>query len=144
MERINPERFFKNVEKFMLISICVCSLLVLLISQNLMWMISFFIGGFLGFINFRTTKREGIDFIKMFKETVVMSSDDSENMEKPSYKGENILILKTFLKLTAIGLIVYFLLKFSFNIIYILLGFTLIYFVLTLMTLKLLNKKEIA
>ncbi len=144
MERINPERFFRNVEKFMLISICVCSLLVLLISQNLMWMVSFFIGGFLGFINFRTTKREGIDFIKMFKETVVMSSDDSENMEKPSYKGENILILKTFLKLTAIGLIVYFLLKFSFNIIYILLGFTLIYFVLTLMSLKLLNKKEIA
>ncbi len=144
MERINPENFFKNVEKFMLISICVCSLLVLLISQNLMWMISFFIGGFLGFINFRTTKKEGIDFIKMFKETLVMSSDDSEGIEKSSYKGESILILKTFLKLTAIGIIIYFLLKLSFNIIYILLGFTLIYFVLTLMTLKLLNKKEIA
>ena len=139
MERINPERFFRNVEKFMLISICVCSLLVLLISQNLMWMVSFFIGGFLGFINFRTTKKEGIDFIKKIKEIIIMSKKNSYHKEK------KIFMTKIYLKLIAIGIIIWFFLKLSFNVVFILFGFSLVYCVLMLISLKffLLNKKEI-
>ncbi len=141
MEKISPEVFFRSVERFILISIIVCSCLVFLFSRNIIEFLSFLIGGILGFINFRTTKKEGIDFINMFKMTLVLSSE--EDGEKPAYKGEGILFLKTFLKLSAIAVIIYFLLKLSFNIVYILLGFTLVYFVLTLMTLRILSKREI-
>lgn len=127
----NPEKFFKNIEIFMLLLVFSGSLLCLFLSKNLLWTISFLSGGLLGFLNFRSTKKEGITFIKRVQENFKIKKDFSFEKEK------NIFIFKIYLKLLATGIILFVLIsKFKLHPLFILIAFILIYLYLILASLK--------
>ncbi len=125
------EEFFRRIEILLFLVIILGSLLCLLISKNLMWGIAFFFGGLLGFLNFRSTKREGIIFIRKVQESLKFHKEAS------IYKEKNIFILKLFLKLIATGIILFVLIaKFHFHPVIILFSFFTIYASIILITLK--------
>lgn len=127
----NPEKFFKRVEIFMLLLVFLGSLLCLLLSKNLLWTVSFLSGGILGFLNFRSTKKEGITFIKRVQENFKIKKDFSFEKEK------NIFIFKIYLKLLATGIILFVLIsKLKFHPLFILAAFILIYAYLIWASLK--------
>ena len=127
----NPELFFKKIEISMLILVFLGFLLCLFFSKNLIWSISFLSGGSLGYLNFRSTKKEGITFIKRVKENLKVKKNFSIEKEK------NVFIFKIYLKLFATGIVLFVLISiFKLHPVFILAAFFLIYTYLILASLK--------
>lgn len=140
MEKVeSPEHFFKRIETFLIFVIILGSLLCSLIGKNLMWGIAFLSGGVLGFLNFRSTKKEGITFIRRVQESFKLRKGSSIDKER------NLFIFKLFLKLIATGIIIFVLIaKFHFHPVIILLSFFTIYAVIILISLKFLILDKIS
>ncbi len=138
MKEIDPNKFFRKIEKIMLISIIIGTLLCLLIWRDIIFMLSFLSGGILGLVNFETTKREGIELLRRVQQLFLLSKNASHKKERILYIG------KFYLRLFAIGIIIYFLInKIFFHPLFILCGFSLVYIELMIMSLILINKKEV-
>lgn len=131
MEKVEPEVFFKKIEIFLILIIIFGSLLCFLVSRSFMNTLAFLSGGLLGFLNFRSTKKEGITFIKKIQENLRLHR--SVSMEKE----RNIFLFKLFLKLLATGIVLFILIaKFHLHPVIILLSFFTIYTSIVLMSLK--------
>ncbi len=127
----SPEKFFKRIETFLILITILGSLLVMLIGKNLMWGVAFLAGSLLGFLNFRSTKKEGITFIRRVQENFKFNKGSSIDRER------NIFIFKLFLKLIATGIILFVLIaKFHFHPVIILFSFFTIYTFIILLSLK--------
>ena len=136
MEKV--ENFFKKLEINLLFLVILGTFIVAVSLKNVIFVMSFLAGSFLGLINFRTTKKEGIHFIKKVKK-ILEDSGEKANIQKES----NIFIGKTFLKLFATAIVIYFLItKFKLSPIFILLGFGVIYIGLILFSLVVFLRKN--
>lgn len=130
--------FYRDLKVFMLASLVIGTLIVGVFFWNITTVISFFIGGVLGYINFSTLRKEGKDLIfKVYRN--VMNC-----VEKPYQRERTIFLVKVYLRLLALGIIFYFLLvKANLNAVWLILGFTVVYLQIFLVTLKYwLQKRE--
>ncbi len=115
--------FFQELNLFMLLSLFTGSFSVLLIFQDIKLFLAFFIGGLLAYLNFITLKKEGIELLYKVYHNVMKC------MERPYQKERTLFLIKAYLRLLALGIIFYFLIKYiKFHPIFLLLGFTLVYF----------------
>lgn len=123
--------FYKDLKVFMIVSLIIGTMLVGVLFWNMITLLSFLIGGILGYINFSTLRKEGRDFI--FKV-----------LERPYQREKTIFLVKVYLRLLALSIIFYFLLvKAKLSAVWLILGFTVVYFQIFLVTLKhWIQKKE--
>lgn len=123
--------FYKDLKIFMLASLVIGTLMVSVLFWNMTTILSFLIGGILGYINFSTLRREGKDLLfKVYRN--VMNC-----VEKPYQRERTIFLVKVYLRLLALGIIFYFLLvKAKLSAVWLILGFTVVYFQIFLVTLK--------
>lgn len=131
-------RFYRELKIFMLIFLILGSLVVGLCFWDLKVVMSFLVGGLLGYVNFSTLKKEGKELIfKVY--TNVMKCK-----EKPYQKERTLFLIKVYLRLLALGIIFYFLLvKVKLDPIWLLIGFTIVYLQIFLVVLKYwIQKKE--
>lgn len=129
--------FYRELKLFMIVSLFLGTLVVGLLSWNIIDLLSFFIGGILGYINFLTLKKEGRDLIFKVYNNVI-------NCVEPPYQKERLaFLIKVYLRLLALGIIFYFLLiKAKFSVVCLLMGFTVVYLQIFLVTLKYWIQKE--
>lgn len=126
MSEISLERFSKKLEVYIALGSLIGSVIVLGVWQNLNFCVSFLVGNFLGFLNFKALKRDVLS---------IVSNVISGNLHYS--KAGFVYIIKFFLRLILIALILYFLLvELKLNVIFILLGFSIIYFHLVVLSLK--------
>lgn len=123
--------FYKDLKIFMLASLVIGTLMVSVLFWNMTTILSFLIGGILGYINFSTLRREGKDLLfKVYRN--VMNC-----VEKPYQRERTIFLVKVYLRLLALGIIFYFfLVKAKLSAVWLILGFTVVYFQIFLVTLK--------
>jgi len=130
MRDIKAEEFFKKIELFLIITGIICGFIVLYFWKNWLFLLSFLSGVILGFINFRTTKKEGFQLIKKVQEKLLLGEGEKSFYQKES----NLYIGKTYTKLFATGIVLYLLIdKLHFSPLFIIGGFCLIYLELTLL-----------
>ncbi|WP_022855590.1 hypothetical protein [Thermodesulfobacterium thermophilum] len=103
IKEVSPERFFGEAERLILGLVVVATISIHLVWGGLVETFSFLAGGILGFLNFRTTKKEGIAFVKKIQE---IFSSDQKNLYN---KERHVYIAKIYLKLLATAIVVYFL-----------------------------------
>lgn len=103
IKEVSPERFFGEAERLILGLVVVATIFIHLVWGGLVETFSFLAGGILGFLNFRTTKKEGIDFVKKIQEIFASDQKNLYNKERHVY------IAKIYLKLLATAIVVYFL-----------------------------------
>lgn len=103
IKEVSPERFFGEAERLILGLVVVATIFIHLVWGGLVETFSFLAGGILGFLNFRTTKKEGIAFVKKIQE---IFNSDQKNLYN---KERHVYIAKIYLKLLATAIVVYFL-----------------------------------
>ncbi|MEZ0343928.1 MAG: hypothetical protein ABWJ99_03850 [Caldimicrobium sp.] len=115
--------FFQELTLFMVLSLFTGSFSVLLIFQNLKIFLAFLIGGLLAYLNFATLKKEGIELLYKVYRNVMCC------IERPYQKERTLFLVKAYLRLLALGIIFYFLIKYiKLHPVFLILGFTLVYF----------------
>ncbi|MGC9108653.1 MAG: hypothetical protein ACP5HI_00110 [Caldimicrobium sp.] len=114
--------FFQELNLFMLLSLFTGSFSILIIFQNIKIFLSFLLGGALAYLNFVTLKKEGIELLyKVY--TNVMNC-----LERPYQKERTLFLIKAYLRLLALGIIFYFLIRYiKLHPVFLILGFTLVY-----------------
>ena len=114
--------FFQELNLFMLLSLFTGSLSIFIIFQNIKLFFSFLLGGVLAYINFVTLKKEGRELLyKVY--TNVMNC-----LERPYQKEKTLFLIKAYLRLLALGIIFYFLIRYiKLHPVFLILGFTLVY-----------------
>lgn len=132
MNRISAERFSKEAELYMGLTSIIGSVIVFLIWKNINFSISFLVGALLGFFNFKVIKKEVLGIVNKLQ---------SEELHYS--KAGFFYLIKFFLRFSLIALILYFLLvELKLSAIFMLLGFSVIYLQLIIVSLKnfLINK----
>ncbi len=136
---INPkETLFKELSLYMLLISFTGALSVGIIFQDLKIVLSFLTGALLAYLNFITLRKEGQEFLWKVYQNVMLC------VNMPYQKERTYFLIKTYLRLLALGIIFYFLIaKFSLHPLFLILGFTLVYFQIFVVTLKMwLKRKE--
>lgn len=137
MWEIKSNDFFKELNLFMLSSLITGSIATLLIFQDLKLFLAFLIGGALAYLNFTTLKKEGIELLQRVRLNV------TQNLANPYQRERTFFILKTYLRLLALGILFYFLIKFlRLQPVFLILGFSLVYFQIFLVILRFWLKKR--
>ncbi len=123
MREEESKAFFQELTLFMVLSLFTGSFSVLLIFQNLKIFLAFLIGGLLAYLNFATLKKEGIELLYKVYRNVMCC------IERPYQKERTLFLVKAYLRLLALGIIFYFLIKYiKLHPVFLILGFTLVYF----------------
>ncbi|PMP67953.1 MAG: hypothetical protein C0190_02350 [Thermodesulfobacterium geofontis] len=125
VKKITLTTFLKQLEiSFLLVSI-ISAFFVLLIWKDINYTLSLLSGSFVAYLNFRSTKNDSIKTLNLVKEGL-----------SPE-KGIFLYMSKFYLRLFATGIVLFFFIKIlKMNAIFILLGLTLIYFQLILISLR--------
>ncbi|QER42462.1 hypothetical protein F1847_06770 [Thermodesulfobacterium sp. TA1] len=126
IKEVSPERFFGEAERLILGLVILFTILVYVLWGGIGETLSFLAGGFLGFLNFRTTKKEGIAFVKKIQEILLSDQKNLYNKERHAY------IAKIYLKLLATAIVIYFLIAhLRAHPVFLVSAFVLVYFSLT-------------
>ncbi len=130
--------FFKELYIFMFLTLVTGSLATLVIFQDLKLFTAFFSGAVLACLNFLTLRKEGGELITRVYQNVMGC------VERPYQKERTLFLIKVYLRLLAIGIIFYFFItKLRLHPVFLLLGFSLIYLQIFVVTLRFwLRKKE--
>ncbi|PMP94992.1 MAG: hypothetical protein C0169_05875 [Thermodesulfobacterium geofontis] len=125
VKKITLTTFLKQLEiSFLLVSI-ISAFFVLLIWKDINYTLSLLSGSFVAYLNFRSTKNDSIKTLNLVKEGL-----------SPE-KGIFLYMSKFYLRLFATGIVLFFFIKIlKMNAIFILLGLTLIYFQLILISIR--------
>ncbi|MFN4197212.1 MAG: hypothetical protein ACK4FM_04335 [Caldimicrobium sp.] len=122
MTKKENRAFFQELNILMLLTILTGSFSVLLFFKSLHLFWSFLAGSLLAYINFKTLEKEGQDLIFRVYQNVMLCLD------RPFQKERALFLIKVYLRLTALGIILYVLItKLSLHPFFIILGFTMIY-----------------
>jgi hypothetical protein len=135
VKKITPEAFLKTLEISMLFLTGLSVLVCFLIFHKLYYTISLLFGAFIGYLNFRSTKNDGIKTLLKVRTGLAPQ------------KGVVLYMSKFYLRLFATGVLLFFSVKFlHLNILFILAGISIIYLQIVLMALTnfYLKKIEIA
>lgn len=129
---------FHELNLFMILTLLTGSLSTLLIFQKWNFFFAFLIGGALAFLNFITLKKEGTELLFKVYNNVMLC------LERPYQKEKALFLVKAYLRLLALGIIFYVLLKYvKLHPLFLILGFTLVYFQIFVVVFRFwLRKKE--
>ena len=124
VKKITPEAFLKTLEISMLFLTGLSVLVCFLIFHKLYYTISLLFGAFIGYLNFRSTKNDGIKTLLKVRTGLAPQ------------KGVALYMSKFYLRLFATGVLLFFSVKFlHLNILFILAGISIIYLQIVLMAL---------
>lgn len=114
---------FQELNLLMLLTLLTGSLAVQIMFWDFRLLMAFLIGGLLAYLNFTTLKKEGTEFLHKVYNNVMQC------LERPYQKERTLFLLKVYLRLIALGVVFYFLIKYiKLHPVFLILGFTLIYF----------------
>jgi len=123
--------FFRELEILMLLTLFTGLLAIGVIFQDLKILLSFFTGAFLGYLNFTTLKKEGTQLLQKVYQNVMACH------ERPYQKERTFFLVKAYLRLLALGILLYFVIKYlKFHPVFILVGFSLVYLQIFLVIFK--------
>lgn len=130
--------FFKELYIFMFLTLVTGSLAMLVFFQDLKLFMAFLSGALLACLNFLTLRKEGGELITRVYQNVMGC------VERPYQKERTLFLIKVYLRLLAIGIIFYFFItKLGLHPVFLLLGFSLIYLQIFVVTVRFwLRKKE--
>jgi len=139
MEKAEANPFFKDLRNLSLFATLAGFFLLSLIYFSPGISFSFLVGALLGYLNLFTLKQDGKKFLQKVYNNVMCC------MEKPYQKERTLFLIKVYLRLLALGLIFYFLITWlKLHPVFIIIGFTLVYAQIFLLTLwYTLKRKEI-
>ncbi|MFN3407225.1 MAG: hypothetical protein ACK40E_05805 [Caldimicrobium sp.] len=122
MTKKESKAFFQELNILMLLTILTGSVSILLFLKSFQLFWSFLAGSLLAYINFKTLEKEGQDLIFRVYQNVMLC------LERPYQKERTLFLIKVYLRLLALGIILYVLItKLSLHPFFIILGFTMIY-----------------
>jgi len=123
--------FFRELEILMLLTLFTGLLAIGVIFQDLKILLSFFTGAFLAYVNFTTLRKEGVQLLQKVYQNVMACH------ERPYQKERTIFLVKAYLRLLALGILLYFVIKYlKFHPVFILVGFSMVYFQIFLVIFK--------
>lgn len=131
MKEREIEFIFKELNIFMVLTVVAGSLSILIFFQEFKSFAAFLAGALLAYLNFYTLRREGKELLLRVYHNVMAC------LERPYQRERTLFLIKVYLRLLALGIIFYFLMaKLSLHPLFLLLGFSLVYFQIFLVMLR--------
>ncbi len=116
IKQAQAEQFLKEIEQIIILTGVLGSLLVFLITGNLIYSLSLLFGVIVGYLNFRSTKNDGIKTLHQVRQGLAPQ------------KGVVVYLSKFYIRLFATGILLFIFIKFfKFHPVFILGGIVLVY-----------------